>query len=371
MKIDKMSRDKIIIKTSILGIIVNVILVIFKVVIGLIANSIAIILDAVNNLTDALSSIITIVGTKLSNKAPDKKHPYGYGRIEYFTSVIISVIVLFAGITAIKESILKIINPVETDYSIISLIIIAVAVVVKFTFGKYVKGVGKKVNSGSLVASGQDAFMDSILSFATLIAAILNYIWHLSLEGYLGTIIAIIIIKASIEMLKETVDSMLGERADKELTEQLKNRIISFKDVQGAYDLNLHNYGPSKIIASVHIQVRNEMTAEEIHILTREIEYTIYNEFGITLTIGIYAANDNGEFGEIKKEIENIIKQYKSVLQMHGFYVDKTKNTVYFDLIIDFAEKNKEQILNEIVSNLKAKYNNYNFNVILDSDVSD
>lgn len=142
-----MDRNKVIIKTSILGIIVNVILVAFKATVGFIVNSIAIILDAVNNLTDALSSIITIVGTKLSNKAPDKKHPYGYGRIEYFTSVIISAIVLFAGITAGKESIIKILHPEEADYSIISLIIIAVAVVVKFVFGKYVKKVGKKVNS--------------------------------------------------------------------------------------------------------------------------------------------------------------------------------------------------------------------------------
>ena len=366
-----MDRNKVIIKTSVLGIIVNVVLVIFKAIVGLFANSIAIILDAVNNLTDALSSIITIIGTKLSNKAPDKKHPYGYGRIEYFTSVIISSIVLFAGITAGKESIEKIFNPAETDYSIVSLVIIAVAVVVKFVFGRYVKSVGKKVNSGSLIASGQDAFMDSILSFTTLIAAIISFVWHLNLEGYLGAIIALVIIKSAIGMLKETVDSMLGERADKELVTKLKSKIVSFKDVQGAYDLNLHNYGPSKIIASVHIQVRNDMTAEEIHILTREIEYAVYMEFEIVLTIGIYAANDKGEFGEIKKEIGNVIKDYKSVLQVHGFYVDKSKGNVYFDLILDFEEKNKEQILNEIISKLKAKYNNYNFNVILDSDISD
>ena len=213
--------------------------------------------------------------------------------------------------------------------------------------------------------------MDSILSFTTLIAATINYIWHLYLEGYLGAIIAVVIIKSAIDMLKETINSMLGERADKELSTKLKKKIMSFKDVQGAYDLNMHNYGPSKIIASVHIQVRNDMTAEEIHILTREIEYAIYKEFGIALTIGIYAANDKGEFGEIKKEIGRIIKDYKSVLQVHGFYVDKSKSNVYFDLIIDFDEANKEQILSEIVSKLKSKYTNYNFNVIIDSDISD
>lgn len=366
-----MDRNKIIIKTSILGIVVNIILVIFKALVGFFANSIAIILDAVNNLTDALSSIITIVGTKLANKAPDKKHPYGHGRTEYFTSVIISAIVLFAGVTAGKESVLKILNPAETDYSVVSLVIIAVAVVVKFVLGTYFKKVGKAVNSGSLVASGQDAFMDSVLSFTTLVAAILNYVYGLKLEGYLGVVIAIFIIKSAIEMLKETVDSLLGERADSELTKKLKERINSFEEVQGVYDLSMHDYGPSKIIASVHIQVRNDMTAEEIHILTREIEYVIYAEFGITLTMGIYAANDKGEFGDIKKAVLDITKEYKSILQVHGFYVDKAKKNVYFDLIMDFEEENKEKVLEEIIKKMKKKYKEYNFNVILDSDISD
>lgn len=366
-----MDRNKVIIKTSILGIVVNIILVIFKAIVGFFANSIAIILDAVNNLTDALSSIITIVGTKLANKAPDKKHPYGHGRTEYFTSVIISAIVLFAGITAGKESFMKILNPGETDYSVASLIIIAVAVIVKFVLGSYFKKVGKKVNSGSLVASGQDAFMDSVLSFTTLVAAVLNFVWGLKLEGYLGVVIAVVIIKSAIEMLKDTLDSLLGMRADSELTKKLKERINSFKEVQGVYDLSMHDYGPSKTIASVHIQVRNDMTAEEIHILTREIEYAIYAEFGITLTMGIYAANDKGEFGDIKKDLLNITKEYKHILQVHGFYVDKAKKNVYFDLIIDFDEENKEQVLEEITTKMKNKYKDYNFNAILDSDISD
>lgn len=365
-----MDRKKIIIKTSILGIIVNLILVAFKAIIGFLVNSIAIILDAVNNLTDALSSVITIIGTKLANKQPDKKHPYGHGRIEYFTSVIIAAIVLFAGASAIKESFIKILNPGETDYSMISMFIIAVAVIVKFVFGRYVKSTGKKVNSQSLVASGQDAFMDAVLSFTTLIAAIINYVWHLSLEGYLGVIIGIFIIKSAIEILKEGVDSILGVRADSELSKKLKEKINSFKEVQGTYDLNLHNYGPSSIIASAHIQVRNDMTAEEIHILTREIEYEIYDEYGIALTLGIYAANDSGEYGEIKKELGTVIKDYPSVLQLHGFYVDK-KDNVYFDLIIDFDAEDKEKIKNEVVQKLKEKFPKYNYNVIIDSDITD
>ena len=366
-----MERQKKIIKTSILGIIVNLILVAFKVTIGFISNSIAIILDGVNNLTDAISSIVTIVGTKLASKAPDKKHPYGHGRIEYITSVIVSFIVLLAGVTAAKESVEKIINPGDIDYSIVSLVIIAVAVIVKFVFGKYVKKVGKNLNSQSLVASGQDAFMDSILSFTTLVAAIINFIWKLSLEGYLGIIIAIFIIKSAIEMLKETLNIMIGQRPDKELTDKIKEKVYSYNEVQGAYDLTIHNYGPLKIIATVHIQVRNDMTAEEIHCLTREISNDIYNEFGIIMSIGIYAANDKGEFGEIKKELGNVIKNYKDVKQVHGFYVDKKNNTVYFDLIIDFDCKQPEKIKDEIIKKLEEKYQDYKFNIILDADFSD
>lgn len=366
-----MERNKKIVQTSILGIIVNLVLVAFKATVGLLVNSIAIILDAVNNLSDALSSIITIIGTKLSEKAPDKKHPYGHGRIEYFTSIIIAILVLAAGITALKESVEKVINPEEANYSIASLVIIAVAVVVKFFFGRYVKKTGEKLNSQSLIASGTDAFMDSILSLSTLIAAIISLIWHISLEGILGIVIAVVIIKSSIDILRETITIMIGIRADSELTNKLKTKIIEFREVQGVYDLDLHSYGPSKIVGSVHIQVRDDMTAKEIHKLTREITMGIFQEFGIILTIGIYAANDKGEFGEIKEQLGSIISNYKEILQMHGFYVDEDTQNIFFDLIIDFKADNPKEIEQNIIKQIKEKYPKYNYNVILDLDVSD
>ncbi|MBQ4243570.1 MAG: cation transporter [Clostridia bacterium] len=366
-----MGRNKIIIRTSIKGIIVNLALVAFKAAVGFFANSIAIILDAVNNLTDAFSSIITIVGAKLSGRAPDKKHPYGHGRTEYITAVIIAEIVLLAGVIAGKESLDKIIHPVKPEYSPVSLVIIGVAVLVKFFFGRYVKNVGKKVKSGNLIASGQDAFMDSVLSFTTLVAALINFFTGLALEGWLGLIIAVFIVKAAIEMLMETFTTMVGVRADKEFSDKIKESIASFEGVQGPYDLNLHSYGPEKTVASANIQVPNAMTAEEIHILTRNIEYAVFAQYGIVLTLGIYAANDEGEFGEMKRALEEILKDYKTVLQMHGFYVEKAKNNCYFDLIIDFDEKDKEGIKNEIVAKMKEKYSAYNYYVILDSDITD
>ena len=364
-------RNKVIIKTSFYGIIVNIILVVFKIIVGAITNSIAIISDAINNLTDAGSSVITIIGTKFANRRPDKKHPYGYGRIEYFTSVIISIFILIAGISAGKSSIDKIINPEDTTYSVVTLIIIAVAVVTKFIFGRYVKKTGNDMNSQSLIASGQDALLDSILSCTTLIAGVINFAYGLKLEGFFGLVISFVIINSAIDMSINTVNSILGERVEDDLIKKLKDRVSSFDEVQGVYDLNFHDYGPSKIIASIHIQIRNDMTAEEIHILTREIEYVIYEEFGIILTIGIYAANDKGTFGKIKKEIEKLVGQYDSIVQFHGFYVDKAKYNIYFDIVFDFEEENKEQIVNEIVAKMKEKHKKYNFNVIVDSNISE
>ena len=366
-----MERDKKIIKISILGIIVNLILVAFKAVVGFVTNSIAIILDAVNNLSDVLSSVITIIGTKLSGKRPDKEHPYGHGRIEYLASVIIALIVLIAGITAFKESLEKILNPEEANYTVASLIIIVVAVFVKFFFGRYVKTEGEKLNSGSLIASGTDAISDSVLSLSTLIAAIVSLIWKISIEGYIGLVISIIILKSAFEILKDTINEVIGIRPDSELTQKLRQRILNNKDVFGVYDLIIHNYGPNNIIATAHIQVKDELNARQIHQITRKIALDVYNEFGIILTLGIYAANDQGEYGEIQKYIGSILHEYKNILQIHGFYVDEDTKNISFDLIFSFDELEPEKIVQEIIEKLKSKYPKYDYNVIIDKDFSD
>ena len=363
-----MTRQDKIVKTSIIGIIVNLILVAFKATIGILVNSIAITLDAVNNLTDALSSIITIIGTKLAGKAPDKAHPYGYGRIEYFSSVIIAAIVLWAGITALMESWPKIFNPDVTSYTTVSLVIIAVAVAVKFALGKYVKNVGESINSQALVASGSDAFFDAILSLSTLIAAIISIFFHISLEGILGVIISIVIIKASIDMLRETVDSMIGERVDSELSRKIKESICEIPGVYGAYDLTLHNYGPESMQGSVHVEVDDSLSALEIHALTRQISVKIYEEFSIILTVGIYARND--KYSYIRDELYNIASEYEEILEIHGFIVYEDKNLITFDIIVDF-DADREKVKKEVLSKIQAKYPEFEYILIDDYDVSD
>ena len=352
-----MERSKIIIKTSIKAIITNIILVIFKATVGLIVNSIAIVLDAVNNLSDAISSIITIIGAKLANKAPDKKHPYGHGRIEYIASVIIALIILLAGVTSLKESIQKIIVPEQANYSVVSLVIVGVAVLVKFFLGRYVKNTGKKINSQSLIASGTDAFFDSIVSLSTLVAAIISIIWHVSLEGYLGVLIGILIIKSGIEILRETLNTIVGIRADGELSKKIKEKINSYEEVEGTYDLILHSYGPSKIIGATNIQVDESMTAKEIHGLSKKIQAEIYSEFGIILTIGIYASNKlDKEAVEVKECLEKILVKYPEVIQLHGFYLDAKAGNISFDIIIDFEAENPKAIKDKIVEELKENY---------------
>jgi len=272
---------------------------------------------------------------------------------------------------ALDESVKKIIDPANVTYTIVSLIIVGVTVFVKFFFGRYVKKVGRELNSQSLIASGEDAFMDSVLSLSTLVAGIINYVWHYSIEGYIGILISFVIGKSAIDMLKETVNIMIGQRADKQLTDKIKEKISSYDNVQGVYDLAIHTYGPTKFIGTVNIQVPDNMTAKEIHILTRQIAVDIYNIFGIIMTIGIYAANDDGEYSQIKKKILNIIDKYEHVKQLHGFFVDKTSNTIYFDLIFDFECKDRKKIMDEIVKEMKEEIPQYEYYIIIDDDITD
>lgn len=363
-----MTRQEKIIKTSIIGIVVNLILVAFKAFVGIVTNSIAITLDAVNNLTDALSSIITIIGAKLAHRPPDKNHPYGYGRIEYFSSVIIAVIVLWAGITAFMESWPKIFTPDVTNYSTVSLVIIAVAIVVKLALGKYVKSVGEDINSQALVASGSDALFDSILSLSTLVAALISIFFHISLEGILGVIISIVIIKASIDMIRETLDSMIGARVDSELSRKIKDSICELPEVYGAYDLSLHNYGPEEMQGSVHVEVDDSLTALEIHNLTRQISIKIYNEFSIILTVGIYARNN--KFDDIRNDLYEIASKYEEIIEIHGFIVYETQNLITFDMIVDF-DADREKVKSRILKEIEQKHPQYTYQVIDDYDVSD
>lgn len=368
-----MQRDQIIVRTSVIGILANVFLAGFKAVVGFISGSIAVTLDAVNNLSDALSSVITIIGTKLAGKRPDKKHPYGYGRIEYISAIVISVIVLYAGVTSLVESVKKIIRPELPDYSPAALIIIAVAVVVKILLGRYVKGVGEKVNSDSLIASGKDAMLDSVISASTLAAAVIYLLWHISLEAWLGAVISLVIIKSGLEMLSGSLSDILGERVDSGLSKGVKQTIAAFDEVHGAYDLVLHSYGPDRLVGSVHIEVPDTMTVDRLDQLERDITQKVLAEHGVILTgISVYSINTKGdEAARIQQDIRRTVMAHDNVLQMHGFYLDEAAKEIRFDVIIDFAAPDRVGEYRAIVTEIEGKYPGYSVVVSLDVDASD
>ena len=364
-------RDKVIIRTSIIGIIANIFLAGFKAAVGFLSNSIAVTLDAVNNLSDALSSVITIVGTKLASKKPDKRHPLGYGRIEYLSAMIIAAIVLYAGATSLVESVKKIIHPEAADYSVVSLVIIAAAVAVKLILGQYVKRVGKKVNSGSLIASGSDALFDAILSASVLLCAIAYMIWGVSLEAYVGVVISAFIIKSGIEMLIDTLDEILGKRVDREYLDEIRKTVCEDEYVSGAYDLILHSYGPDKYIGSVHVEVPDTMNAEEIDTMERRVARNVFEKHGVIMSgIGIYSMNtQNDEIKALRSDIMRIVMAHDGVLQIHGFYADTEKKTVNLDIILDFALDNREQTFSDIRAELHKAYPDYTFSMTMDIDI--
>ena len=370
---EQKSRDRVIIRTSVIGILANVLLASFKAFVGLMSNSIAIVMDAVNNISDAASSVITIVGTKLAGKEADKKHPFGYGRIEYISAMAISFLVLYAGITAFIESVKKITSPETPDCSTSSLVIVAVAVLVKIILGRYVKRVGEKVNSDSLVNSGEDATLDSVISASTLVAALIYLYFGLSLEAWLGAVIAAVIIKSGFEMLSDTLSKILGERADAALAVAIKKTIAGYPSVRGAYDLVLHNYGPDAYNGSVHIEVPDSMTAVEIDRLTRGLTAEVYDKYDVLLTgVGVYAYNTKDpDFAKIRDKVAKMVTSDPYVLQMHGFFLDIDKKHMRFDIVISFDAEDRRKVLQDAVEKVEKEFPSYTVQVTPDIDFSE
>lgn len=368
---EQTNRQAIIVRTSVVGIAVNVLLAAFKAAVGVLSNSIAVVLDAVNNLSDAFSSIVTIIGAKIAGKKPDKNHPLGHGRVEYISAMVVAALVLYAGITAMIESIKKIIDPVEASYSRVSLLIIAVAVVAKIILGRYVKQKGEETGSGALVASGTDAISDAALSFAVLVTALLYTFTGISLEAYVGVIIAGFIIKAGYEMISDTVSDILGRRTDPEMSRRIKELVSEEEGVLGAYDLFVHNYGPGREYASVHIELPDSMTVDKVDVLTRKLTDKVYRETDVILTgIGVYSRNTDEKAARMREEIEKIVLSHEWALQMHGFYLNEEDKRIRFDVVLSFDIAQSEGI--RIISEeIKAKYPDYDAFIVPDIDITD
>ncbi len=366
------SRRQIIVKTSVIGIVTNVLLATLKAIVGLLSHSIAVTLDAVNNLSDAFSSLVTMIGARLGAKQPDKKHPLGHGRVEYVSALLVAAIVLYAGVAALVESGKKILHPEAAQYHAVSLVILAVAIVVKLMLGRYVKAQGERVNSGALIASGVDASFDALLSASVLASAIVYLIWHVSLEAYVGVVIAAFIIRAGIALTTETLDDILGHRGDARTSGRIKQILTEEPQVRGAYDLMLYNYGPNRNYASVHLELPDTMTVGEVDVLTRRVEARVYRETGVILTgVGVYAYNTTDQqAAQLRNAVQKLVMSHDWALQMHGFYVDTERRTMRFDVVISF-ETDRDAALETLAREMRALYPDYTVQIVPDVDGTD
>ncbi len=368
----KNKREQIIIRTSIIGIAANLLLSGFKAAVGFITGSIAIILDAVNNLSDALSSVVTIVGAFLAGKRPDKKHPLGHGRIEYLSAMVVALLVLYAGFTAMTESVKHIIEPTVAEYDAKSLVIVIAAIFVKIALGTFFNKKGEEVDSSSLKASGKDALFDAVISVSVLASAVIFMLTGLSLEAYVGVIISVFIIKAGIEILMDTASDILGRRADPDLTKTIKALCNEEEEVRGAYDLIINNYGPEKNYASVHLELPDTMTVDEVDRLTRRVQTKVYLKTGVILTgVGVYSYNTgNDEAAHIRNDIQEIVLAHDFALQMHGFYLDMESKEMRFDVVMTF-DSDHEEGLKILREEIYDKYPDYDVVIAPDIDISD
>lgn len=374
-KLDKLQkeRENKIVKTSILGIVGNSLLAIFKIIIGMGANSIAILVDAVNNLSDALSSVITIIGTKLAGKDPDKDHPFGYGRIEYLSAMVISVIILYVGISSLVEAFKKIINPTNPSYNYITIVVVILSIIVKLVIAYYFNKVGKDVDSDALINSGKDSKLDSFVSLSILLAAGL-YVWFgISLEAYLGGGISIIIIKSAIDMLSKTISQLLGEKIDPRLAKDVIATVEKFPGVEGASAFVLNNYGPNDWNGSIDIGVPDDYTAEQLDEIIRDIQLEIYYRYRIELTaVGEYPINRrNREIIDTKDEIKEIISSHEYIIGLHGLYVDEADKEIRFDVIISLDAKDRLKVLKDVVTDVKNHFPDYNIEAFPNIDYTD
>lgn len=366
------SRDRLIVRTSVIAILTNLCLVAFKVLVGLLANSIAIVLDAMNNLSDALSSVITILGTKLAGRPPDQKHPFGYGRVEYLTAILIACLILAAGVSFAVTSVQKIFQPDETNYTTITVVIVAVAIVTKLILGAYTKKMGKKTDSDALVASGADATFDAVISAGTLAGALVAMTTSYVIDGWIGALISLAILKAGIEMLMDTLSSIVGRRADSELTGKIKQRLCTIDGILGAYDLVLHNYGPTRSMGSVNVAVWDWRTAAELHALSKQAQAIIWEEFRVYLYIGFYAENSrNDSLRDLEDQIRAECKQYPEVLSLHAFFEDPATGRISFDAVIDFACRDSLALARQMERDLAARHPEHTFLIKVDRAYSD
>jgi len=366
-------RKRVVVRTSLIGIIINVLLVIFKTLMGIFSLSLALVIDAVNNLTDALSSLVTLISAKLASKTPDKKHPYGHGRIEYIAEMIVAALILTAGVLAIIESVKGFIVPSNPSYILAAYIVMGVSIAAKLALGIFARIMGKKVHSQVLISVGTDALFDALLTTSVLIGALVFYLSKVSIESYLGIVIGLFIIKSGISIIIDAANRLIGVRYDASLTKAIKKTVAEVPGVLGAYDLMLTDYGPERSLAQIHIEVDENLSAKELDILSREIQEEVYKKHSVFLTsVGVYAFDQTDpEVSSVRERCYEQVRSHVEVLGAHGFHLDKKRKNIFFDVVVSFNVKEREVFQGLLIHEIRELYPSYNVFITLDSDISD
>ncbi len=362
-------RTRRITRTSFIGIAANILLAAFKAAVGAVTGSVAIILDALNNLTDALSSVLTIIGVKLANRPPDTEHPFGHGRVEYFSAVTIAALVFAAGTGALAESVRKIIHPATPEYGFASLVIVSVAVIAKLALGHYVTTQGRACRSDALVASGADASLDALVSASTLAGAAILLSTGVNLDGWIGAVISLVIVKSGAEMFFGAIDHIMGARPDPAMAKAIRGTIASVKGVLGVHDLVLHNYGPASAIGSVHVEVASHLTAADVYRVTHAVQTKVTERHHIMLTVGIYAVDPRRQAE--RERIETTVLRHPGVMGVHGLFFDDDAKTISFDVLVDFSVKDRHALKEALLAEIAPSFPDRTISIVFDSHYTD
>ena len=367
---DAKVRESYCVLGGILGVICNLILFTIKIFIGSIMGSIAIISDAFNNLSDTGSSLVSVIGAKLSNKKPDKEHPFGHGRFEYISSLIVSFIIILVGVELFKTAGVKIFNPETVDFSPVMIIVLTLSVLIKVWMYSYNKYMGKRINSSILIATAKDSLNDVISTMAVIITTVVaKFISVMWLDGVVGVVVSLIIIKSGIDIARDTIGMLLGAPPEKETVDKLKEIICSGENIIGVHDLIVHDYGPGRVMASAHAEVPDNCDIVKIHEIIDDLEKKIEDETGIHMVIHMDPiAVDCVRTAEVKSRVVDIVKSIDNSLNIHDFRMTDGENNInlIFDVEIPMDCKNAEQIVNKIKEKLSDTDSRYNSVITLD-----
>lgn len=347
---DSATRKKAGFLSSTVGIVCNIILFVSKFIIGTIANSVAIISDAFNNLTDCLSCIITMFGYNLASKPADKEHPFGHGRMEYFTSLIIAVFIIIVGFEFFKTSLSRIFNKENIDVTYFTIIVLVLSILLKFWMYLFNKKMATIFNNQAMLATSYDSLSDAMTTSITLIGSIISLFTSFPIDGVIGLIVSGLIIKTAISIIKDTLDELLGKPADKETTQQLLDIVMSHQGILGVHDLMIHNYGPNNMIASLHAEVDAKQNVLEAHDTIDNIEKEIFEKMKIMTTIHLDPIEtDNIQLNQYKTIVRKVLNEIDPELSFHDFrmVVGQTHTNLIFDVIISDKYRDKNQMLKE------------------------